>query len=142
MENEANPKLACRACGGTGRRATAVSAKGRELERHERRGTPCPECGGRAAIPPRQSLLKLGGYRERVFLKSRLAELAAGAGDDVDGQIDRKLVERFAEIAAPFAGYDPKSDRVHLGDRHFKVSREARESEEFLRRLGHDASGC
>lgn len=37
----------CSQCGGTGRRSTARSANGRELERHERSGTPCDACGGR-----------------------------------------------------------------------------------------------
>jgi len=36
----------CPRCGGTGRRATARTANGRELERHERSGTPCYACGG------------------------------------------------------------------------------------------------
>lgn len=36
----------CPACGGSGQRATALSAKGSELERHERSGTTCDECGG------------------------------------------------------------------------------------------------
>lgn len=38
--------VVCRACGGSGRRSTARSAGGRELERHEKRGTPCDACGG------------------------------------------------------------------------------------------------
>jgi hypothetical protein len=38
----------CRQCGGSGKRATARSANGRELERHEKSGTPCDACGGKA----------------------------------------------------------------------------------------------
>lgn len=36
----------CPTCGGSGQRATAKSANGSELERHERAGTPCDDCGG------------------------------------------------------------------------------------------------
>lgn len=36
----------CPQCDGSGRRATARSANGRELERHERSGTPCDRCKG------------------------------------------------------------------------------------------------
>lgn len=36
----------CSTCGGSGKRSTARSARGRELERHERRGTPCATCKG------------------------------------------------------------------------------------------------
>jgi hypothetical protein len=36
----------CATCGGSGKRATARTANGRELERHERSGTPCDACGG------------------------------------------------------------------------------------------------
>lgn len=36
----------CPTCGGSGQRSTARSANGRELERHERSGTPCDDCGG------------------------------------------------------------------------------------------------
>lgn len=38
--------VACRQCGGSGKRSTARSASGRELERHERHGTPCDTCRG------------------------------------------------------------------------------------------------
>ncbi len=41
----------CGQCGGTGQRSTALSANGRELERHERNGSPCDACGG-ASDPP------------------------------------------------------------------------------------------
>ena len=36
----------CPDCGGSGQRATARTARGSELERHERSGTPCGECAG------------------------------------------------------------------------------------------------
>lgn len=36
----------CRVCGGSGKSSTARSASGRELERHERRGSPCFTCNG------------------------------------------------------------------------------------------------
>ncbi len=36
----------CATCGGSGSRATAKTAKGSALERHERSGTPCDACGG------------------------------------------------------------------------------------------------
>ena len=36
----------CPYCAGTGHRSTARSAKGSELERHEKHGTPCGKCGG------------------------------------------------------------------------------------------------
>lgn len=36
----------CPTCGGSGQRSTARTAKGSELERHERSGTPCDDCGG------------------------------------------------------------------------------------------------
>lgn len=36
----------CSLCGGSGRRATASSARGSALERHERRPEPCPKCRG------------------------------------------------------------------------------------------------
>lgn len=41
----------CDTCGGSGRRATACSAKGRGLEHHERRGTPCDSCKGTGLKP-------------------------------------------------------------------------------------------
>lgn len=39
----------CPTCGGSGKRSTARSARGRELERHEKYGTPCGNCGGSGA---------------------------------------------------------------------------------------------
>lgn len=41
---------ACPTCGGSGQRATARTANGRELERHERAGTPCDDCDGTGHI--------------------------------------------------------------------------------------------
>lgn len=38
--------ISCRTCDGSGQRSTARSARGSELERHEKRGTPCGSCGG------------------------------------------------------------------------------------------------
>lgn len=43
--------IKCWQCGGSGKRATAVSTSGRELARHERSGTPCRECKGRGTLP-------------------------------------------------------------------------------------------
>lgn len=40
----------CSTCGGSGQRSTAKSADGRELERHEKRGTPCDSCGGSGSL--------------------------------------------------------------------------------------------
>lgn len=34
----------CDYCGGSGKRATAMTTKGRDLDRYEKHGTPCPEC--------------------------------------------------------------------------------------------------
>jgi len=40
----------CQTCGGSGQRATAKSADGHELERHERSGTSCDDCHGYGQI--------------------------------------------------------------------------------------------
>jgi hypothetical protein len=45
------PDDECEACGGSGERATALSANGSELERHERSGTKCDVCGGSGKKP-------------------------------------------------------------------------------------------
>lgn len=41
----------CQACGGSGKRATALSSEGGELERHERFGTRCDVCKGSGIQP-------------------------------------------------------------------------------------------
>lgn len=40
------PEYECPQCGGTGQRATARTANGRDLARHERHGTKCDRCNG------------------------------------------------------------------------------------------------
>ncbi len=49
LEPPCGCRIDCPECGGTGRRSTARSANGRELERHEKRGTPCALCEERGA---------------------------------------------------------------------------------------------
>jgi hypothetical protein len=46
IEDEDEDEDECPTCSGSGQRATARTANGSELERHERSGTPCDDCGG------------------------------------------------------------------------------------------------
>lgn len=45
----------CIQCAGTGQRATAKTANGRDLERHEKHGTRCDGCGGTGIEPAKDA---------------------------------------------------------------------------------------
>lgn len=112
----------CGTCGGSGQRATARSANGRELERHERAGTPCDVCGGSGRVSEIRGYLEqrlaLGrrGRRELEGTHVAIVEAvreALASGLSYDDDVERFVNARAGDL--PEHRYHGHPERHELG---------------------------
>lgn len=69
----------CYRCNGSGRRSTARSASGRELERHEKYGTPCDVCGGSGRVSTNPPSKSVRSFRVPRGLEAQVASMLRNA---------------------------------------------------------------
>jgi hypothetical protein len=114
----------CETCGGSGRRATAKSTSGRELERHERSGTKCDDCRGEGRVRNRvaecETEQDLGVAIVTLGREGEFADCPIGVLDTA-GEVGEKWIVR---PWLPSARNVSDAGRTLAGARHTKGERD------------------